>query len=38
MKKKGTSGILSVFLALMLVGGTVIPGVLEAPVVRNRSQ
>lgn len=33
MKKKGTTGILSVFLALVLVGGTVIPGVLAAPVV-----
>jgi len=33
MKKKGTTGILSVFLALVLVSGTVISGVLAAPVV-----
>jgi len=32
MKKKGTTSILSVFLALVLVGGTVIPRVMAAPV------
>ncbi|KQC10048.1 MAG: hypothetical protein PHR63_09995 [Methanoregulaceae archaeon] len=38
MKKKVKTGILSVLLAMVLVGGTVIPGVLAAPVVAQPQQ